>query len=170
MKNYARTTLAGIWGILCLTAFSAPMLLANSFPAAAVFCYFPFSHFCHQNPDRSFFIMQYPMALCHRCSGIYLGLFLGTILARILHRTLLTKNLPYIRQAQVLVAVTPLALDALLPFIGLWNGTSLSRFLTGIVFGCLIAPILVEALEELIQLYFRRVRAIFPPSIEGDLS
>lgn len=170
MKIYARTTLVGIWGMLCLTAFSAPLLLANSFPVASAFCYFPFSHLCHQNPERSFFIMQYPIALCHRCSGIYLGFFLGTIFARIFHQTLLTKNPSHTRQAQVFVAVVPLVLDALLPFTGLWSGTWLSRFLTGIVFGYLIAPILVKAIEELIQIYFHRYRTVFTTSTEGELS
>lgn len=28
---------------------------------------------CHQNPLRSFWILNYPMALCARCIGIYTG-------------------------------------------------------------------------------------------------
>ena len=165
MRNHAWMALAGIWGLLCLAAFSAPLLLASSFPVAAAFCYFPFSHFCHQNPERSFFIMQYPMALCHRCSGIYLGLFLGMISAKIFRRIRWRPNSLRAHRAQVLVAVIPLALDALLPFTGLWHGTWLSRFLTGIVFGCLIAPVLVKALAELIPICFWRTCAIsqYPP-------
>ena len=170
MRTRERMILAGIWGVLCVVAVSAPLLLANSFPVAAAICYFPFSHFCHQNPERSFFIMQYPMALCHRCSGIYLGFFLGMIFARVLCRIRWPQNSLRAHRTRVLVAVIPLALDALLPFTGLWNGTWLSRFLTGTVFGCLIAPILVEALAELIQIYFRRNRNIFPTATEGGLS
>lgn len=31
---------------------------------------------CHQQPDRSFWILGYPMALCCRCFGFYLGVFI----------------------------------------------------------------------------------------------
>ena len=31
---------------------------------------------CHQQPDRSFWILGYPMALCCRCIGFYLGVFI----------------------------------------------------------------------------------------------
>jgi uncharacterized membrane protein len=31
---------------------------------------------CHQQPDRSFWILGYPVALCCRCLGFYIGVFI----------------------------------------------------------------------------------------------
>lgn len=36
---------------------------------------------CHQQPDRSFWIFGYPMALCCRCFGFYTGVAITTVLA-----------------------------------------------------------------------------------------
>lgn len=36
---------------------------------------------CHQQPDRSFWLLGYPMALCARCYGFYFGVILSSILA-----------------------------------------------------------------------------------------
>lgn len=43
-----------------------------------------FSHICHQNPERSFFISGYQFPLCARCSGIYLFMLLGIVISIIL--------------------------------------------------------------------------------------
>ena len=34
---------------------------------------------CHQQPDKSFWIMGYPIALCCRCLGFYIGVSLSSI-------------------------------------------------------------------------------------------
>lgn len=36
---------------------------------------------CHQQPDRSFWLLGYPIALCARCYGFYFGVILSSILA-----------------------------------------------------------------------------------------
>ena len=36
---------------------------------------------CHQQPDRSLWLLGYPIALCCRCYGFYLGVSTSTILA-----------------------------------------------------------------------------------------
>lgn len=36
---------------------------------------------CHQQPDRSFWILGYPTALCCRCYGFYLGVIISGIVA-----------------------------------------------------------------------------------------
>ena len=51
-----------------------------------------------------------------------------------------------------MLAASFLALDALLPFTGLWNGFWLSRFLTGLVFGVVAAPFAVAGLDEIIKM------------------
>lgn len=36
---------------------------------------------CHQQPDRSFWILGYPVALCCRCYGFYLGVVLSALIS-----------------------------------------------------------------------------------------
>lgn len=40
-----------------------------------------FVYSCHQRPDRVFWILGYPSALCARCFGFYLGVALSCIFA-----------------------------------------------------------------------------------------
>jgi uncharacterized membrane protein len=161
----ANAVLALIWGSLCLWILAAPVLLAHSHSVLAAAAYFPFSFFCHQNPARSFFIMQYPIAVCHRCFGIYLGLFFGSLL-----------SIPYnlvswrTRRFMILAAALPLLLDALLPFIGLWTSTWWSRSCTGLLLGFLISPLLVQGVSELRNAVLQRSFITDALSIKGDFS
>ncbi|HEX9934586.1 MAG TPA: DUF2085 domain-containing protein, partial [bacterium] len=40
---------------------------------------FFFGPVCHQIPERSFKILGYPLAVCARCTGVYVGFLLGAI-------------------------------------------------------------------------------------------
>jgi uncharacterized membrane protein len=138
----ARTACSLGWGLLCALVLAPPILVSAGCHAAAV-VYFLFSPVCHQLPDRSFALLGLPLAVCHRCAGIYLGLFLGSLLNHPwMHRSHAA------RRRWVLAATTPLVLDALLPFIGLWDNTGISRFATGLCFGIPIASLLVRGIAE----------------------
>ena len=142
----SRAILSVIWGALIITALAAPLLVLYSFPTAAFFTYLPFSFICHQMPERSFVILHNPLAVCHRCSGIYLGLFLGTLLSPLFFR------MPHhARRACIISSASLLVLDAIIPFTGLWNGFWLCRFLTGLAFGAAAAPFAVMGLDEVLQ-------------------
>ena len=160
-----RAVLAMIWGFLCLWILAAPILMAHAHPAAAMAAYFPFSFFCHQIPARSFSILQFPFAVCHRCFGIYLGLFFGSLLA-----------MPYnpvswrTRRLAIFAAAIPLLLDAMLPFAGLWTNTWWSRSGTGLLLGLLISPLLVQGVSELRDAVLQRSFVIDTLSIKGDFS
>ena len=41
------------------------------------FLYFFFKNVCHQDPKRSFFLSELPLAVCIRCSAIYFGSLIG---------------------------------------------------------------------------------------------
>jgi uncharacterized membrane protein len=128
---------------VCALILAPPVFLSIGCPAAAALVYFFFSPVCHQMPERSFAILGLPLAVCHRCFGIYLGLFVGSLMRQLwMHRT------PEARRYWVLAAMVPLALDALLPYSGLWANTALSRFATGLLFGIPIASLLVRGIEE----------------------
>jgi uncharacterized membrane protein len=131
--------------MLCALAVAAPVLTSSAHPDAAAAVYLGFSGVCHQIPARSFFIAGFPLAVCHRCAGIYLGLFLGALIAnRGIHRT------PAIRRAWVLAAIAPILVDVLASYLGIWSSMCLSRFLTGLLFGLPLSPLLVRGIEEFI--------------------
>jgi len=52
-------------------------------PVLAGLSYLVFTPFCHQLPDRSFHLLGVPLAVCARCTGIYLGIFIGAFSFRI---------------------------------------------------------------------------------------
>jgi len=164
MNISARATLAAVWGALVIAALAAPLLLSGSSPIAAFFIYLPFSFLCHQMPERSFTILHHPFAVCHRCTGIYLGLFLGTLLS-----PLFLRMPPRARQACIFSAAAILLTDALIPFTGLWSGFWLCRFLTGLAFGASAAPFAVIGIDEIFRTLFRRRRAVLRP-LKGVLS
>jgi uncharacterized membrane protein len=88
---------------------------------------------CHQLPDRSFAVRGTPLALCHRCTGIVLGLVLGALAVPLLGRSR-TGLAPYERLA-LGVALAMTGADWLLGLSGVWTNTVASRFLTGLLLG-----------------------------------
>ena len=71
--------LAALW-LACLGGLAlvlAPALLAAAgWPYADVLRWLLHS-ICHQNPERSFHLLGEPLAVCQRCTGLYLGFALG---------------------------------------------------------------------------------------------
>jgi len=92
-----------------------------------------FSTVCHQLPGRSFQINGVSLAVCHRCLGIYIGLFLAVpaLLAMYRWDEWMQRHI-----GQILVAsVIPLALDWSGDVFGFWTNTPHSRLITGSLFG-----------------------------------
>ncbi len=92
-----------------------------------------FSFVCHQLPDRSPFIDGIQAAICHRCLGIYCGIFAGAVIFPFLDRW----GLFLMRWAGAIIAVS-LAVpgaDWLGEVIGIWTNIPASRIITGAVFG-----------------------------------
>lgn len=142
----ARTIAVGMSGFLCALILAPPVLFSTGNSATASVISFFFSPFCHQSADRSFMLLGFPLAVCQRCSGIYIGLFIGSILdSAWLHRS------SALRRRWIIAATIPLALDALLPYCGLWASTDFSRFITGLCFGIFAAFLLVRGIGELLH-------------------
>ena len=126
-------TLSGIiaWiGII----FLAPFLKSQSSGLHA-FCYGIFSPLCHQNPARSFFFFGYPLAVCARCLGIYLGFFAGTVLYPLLKK-LSDLTLPKTR-IFILMSL-PVVIDTIGNFFHLWMTPGWLRFATGFIWGAIL--------------------------------
>lgn len=160
-----RLLVAGAWGVLCALILAPPILASHNFDGAAAGIYFCFSCICHQAPERVFRILDFPLAVCHRCSGIYLGFFLGALLKNNgLHRS------PGTRRNWILAAACPLVFDALAPYWGLWTNTSWTRFATGLAFGILASSLLVQGIAEFISEAPWRRFAPGAPRLQGGLS
>ena len=65
--------------LLALTALIivAPLARAAGYNGLAHALYLGFSPICHQLPDRSFHLHDFPFAVCARCTGLYFGLAAG---------------------------------------------------------------------------------------------
>jgi uncharacterized membrane protein len=148
-----RALLSTFWGSLCAAAWSAPLLAARGQQLASTLIYDIFSRVCHQDLSRSFLFYGYPVAVCHRCSGIYFGLFIGSMLPLDRLRVLET---PRCRRIWVLCTTVPMLLDVGLQFTGLWTNTAMTRLATGFIFGAMLSSLVVSALDEIIETALER--------------
>jgi uncharacterized membrane protein len=163
----ARFALALLWGALASAAVAAPLLASRSDSLLAAALYMLLSPACHQDPARSFFLLGHPWAACHRCSGIYLGLFVSTLFASRAPTALVTCRQ---RRIRVALGALPLLVDALLPFTGLWTNTPWSRFATGLAFGAMLSTLLVPGVSELFPQISRRLLRAHVRHFHGDLA
>ena len=129
--------LLGVTGLLVLAA--SPGWLAES-PGAMI--RYGFSFVCHQIPDRSPHLNGDQLALCHRCSGILLGLALGVAATIVIPPRVGRRALDVHPVVFLTAAGLPTAVDWLLGATGVWPNTPVSRILTGVVLG-LAAGLLV---------------------------
>ena len=79
---------------------------------------------CHQMPERSFFIGDYQLPLCARCTGIVIGHVLGIVVS-FFHR------LPFL----CLLGTIPLMVDGLVQEFTSYESTNRRRLCTGILYG-----------------------------------
>jgi len=110
----------------------APLAAANGHGGIAAGIYRAFGTICHQRPERSFFLDGHKLAVCSRCTGLYVG-FLFTLLVYPLIRSLRTISTP--DRKGLFLAALPLAVDFSLTFFGIWENTHTSRLLTGLLLG-----------------------------------
>ena len=110
----------------------APVAAASGHSEVAEGIYRAFGLFCHQRPDRSYFIEGHKLAVCSRCTGLYAG-FAFTVLIYPLVRSLRSAATPPRRL--LFLAAVPLLVDFSLTFFGIWENTHTSRLLTGALLG-----------------------------------
>ncbi|OZC02728.1 DUF2085 domain-containing protein [Rubricoccus marinus] len=109
-----------------------------------------FSFVCHQLPERSASIGGAPLALCHRCTGIFAGFTLGLVVGPLAVpsfvqgvKRVFSRVSPKHRALAVLLAAgVPTLVDWMLGASGLWMNTPVSRTVTGLFLG-LVAGLLV---------------------------
>ena len=131
-------TLLGLTSIW-LAALLLPPLAAHAGWPGAGLAYLPFSPICHQIPERSFLWLGQPLAVCHRCSGIYLGFWLGLILFPYWRALALQL---WARPRLLLAFFLPMAINVML------DNTAASRFATGFAAGFPVSLFVWTAWEQ----------------------
>jgi len=104
-----------------------------------------YSPLCHQMPERSLTVWGGPMAVCARCTGLYLGGAVGLLLSVgiVVGRRY---GLPGIL---FFVALAPTAIDALLPWVGLPALSNVLRFWLALPAGLVAALFLAVGIADL---------------------
>ncbi len=145
-KRVARVYVLTFVGTLLWLAaiWAAPLLRARGFRGAALF-YAAFAPVCHQRPERSFFASGYPLAVCGRCLGIYLGFLAGVLVFPWLGRRFGGRVPP----ARLLIALTlPIGFDAAGNLLGLWASGNAVRLATGFVWGAVLPFYFIPGVAE----------------------
>ena len=138
--------------------FVAPALRHHA-PQISALIYAVFSPVCHQLPERSFFFRGFPLAVCGRCLGIYLGFSAGTILYPFLCRF----NRPSLPATSIFVLFSlPIGLDSTGIFLGLWASPIGLRLAVGLIWGAVLPFYLITGLYEASRLLSRNYRLKSP--------
>lgn len=133
-------------------------LTAESHAGLATSIYRGFAAFCHQLPERSYFIAGHKLAVCSRCTGVYAG-FALTLLLYPLLRPLRTIDWP--PPVWLVLAAAPMAIDFGLTFLGIWDNTHTSRLLTGLLLGGVSVLYVMPGVAELATRKTRETRPAF---------
>ena len=126
----------------------APVLTAASQPLASGLLYLFFAPLCHQLPERCFSLLGFPLAVCQRCFGIYFGLFLGS-LSHLFGGPKFLRTIS--NRTWIVLASLPLMLDVCLAAAHIASSTPWTRFVTGLIFGAMLAAILLPALVQFVR-------------------
>jgi uncharacterized membrane protein len=133
-------------GIVAMIA-AAPALRLRS-PEISAMIYAVFAPLCHQVPERCLTFKGFPLAVCGRCSGIYIGFVAGTLLFPFV-RGFARTSLPSLR---LFAAVSlPIALDASGNFLGAWNTPIAFRFATGTLWGAILPFFVIPGALDLVR-------------------
>jgi uncharacterized membrane protein len=129
--------------VYLLQLFLAPIFAASGHRGLARPLYAFNGIFCHQDPERSFFVFGQKMACCQRCAAIYIGMFLlglGFVACR--HRL----RVPSWRTAGLLAI--PVVVDGGAQLIGIHESTAALRVATGALFAGAVCWVMFPYLEN----------------------
>jgi uncharacterized membrane protein len=144
---------------------SAP-LLRSSHPRASSFLYVIFAPFCHQIPSRCFRLAGFPLAVCARCLGLYVG-FAAGLIVYFFRRGFREVRLPSLRV--FLIVSIPSALDVAGSVLRLWDSSPWLRFGLAAAWGILLPFFFITGLVEAwVQLGDRRRRPAVAGGVRGD--
>lgn len=137
MKNRIRIILLILFSLYSAYFFIgstlAPILAHNQYYDLSAKLTSIFVYSCHQQPDRSFWLLGYPVALCCRCYGVYFATMITSIVA-IFNKLKLNK-------ITIIILILISAIDIYINYgmgIRVHNTGNIIRFIVGIIMGLLI--------------------------------
>ncbi len=133
--------------ILLGLIFLAPYLKYLSNPAADMI-YILFSPLCHQIPSRSFIIYGFPLAVCSRCLGIYMGFFLGTLVYPLINGL---RNQEVPSRTHLIFFSLPIIIDTAANFLRFWDTSGWIRLILGILWGSILPFYFIVGINELVH-------------------
>lgn len=134
--------------VWCATIFLAPYLESLSSPFAGL-VYRAFHPICHQLPERSFHVFGEKLAVCSRCSAIYLAFLIGVLAYPFVGRlTNASSRYAAPSRTVLLLALIPMVIDVGLDFLAIHESSFVTRTITGALFGIVIPFFIVPAALE----------------------
>jgi uncharacterized membrane protein len=138
--------LAALW---CLLIVATPILASGDglFRTAGGVSYAFFSRLCHQWDTHSFHLCGEKFPVCIRCTAIYAGFLAGILLYQPLGRRIEWR---FSARTIFFCAAAGMVLDVTMSMLGIADSTTVTRLVTGGIFGVLAAFVLTPILHELI--------------------
>lgn len=141
---------ATIW---CLGIFAAPVLASwlgeHHFLATSVAGFY--RPICHQSEAKSLEIMGRSLAVCSRCTAIYLAFLAGTVVWPAVRRMQL-REIPF---RWLVIAVLPTLADVVVSWLGIHEWMTVRRLASGALLGFSLAlailPIAIEGIGDLLR-------------------
>jgi uncharacterized membrane protein len=140
-------------GLWCLAIVAAPVLHTHGGTmgtSLADALYLGFSKICHQIDGRSLHLFGAKFGVCIRCTSIYFSFLAGLLIYPFI-RSLDSRRVPDKRW--LLLAVVPMAIDAMLNDLAIHQSDDVTRVVTGSVAGLIFAfyvlPLFIEAVTQL---------------------
>jgi uncharacterized membrane protein len=105
-----------------------------------------YSPVCHQLPSRSFHAWGFPLGVCARCLGIYLGFGAGLALYPVV-RGFRRVHIP---ETKAFLAVSaPIVIDTAAVFLGIWDSSGPLRLALGVLWGSILPFYFITGFAEL---------------------
>ncbi len=118
-----------------LLYFSAPFFSSIGSQKGASLVYQFFSPLCHQLDSRCYALFGHPLAVCARCTGIYVGFFIGLLILLLIMKEPLSV-IP--KRKYLFLFLIPAVLDFLLGVSGIFYFPTFWRSLTGFMIGVIL--------------------------------
>lgn len=128
---------------LAAMPFVIPYLASQGLASVSHWMHSAFGLICHQIPDHSFTMFGHQMALCHRCTAMYVASFivgLGYVFVR--------DRVPSLGFRGLFLLAAPMAIDGLTQLFGLRESTWELRLVTGSLFALGVMWFALPRLEQ----------------------
>jgi len=134
--------------VVLATGWVAALIAAPLLPGwAGAMVYGIASFVCHQVPERSFYLAGFPLPVCARCLGIYLGASVGAGAVWIRANSGRPVSLASVTARRLAVAAASPTLFTVVPEIaGIWYPSNVTRALAGLPLGAMTALVVMSAL------------------------